>query len=172
VRNPLHHSGVPIDSEMRELIRRARLMDELLEDGVNVALPTGACEIDMLAYVDSRTAPRTIVSVPIKVASFSSDALSSNLEIARTSGLLIALVWGISNPELVRTFAFTPAELTVVKMIEIIERASATRSGESPNQACTPDAILQNALEPFAMSPGKWRKKIIAALEDKSIAGA
>jgi hypothetical protein len=166
VRNPLHHSGVPIESEMLELMRRARLMDELVEDGVNVALPTGACEIDMLAYVDSRTASRTIVSVPIKVASFCSDALSSNLEAARTSGLLIALVWGISNPELVRTFAFTPAELTVVKMIEIMERANAARSGKRHDQACMPEAVLQNALEPFAMFPGKWRGKIIAALQD------
>src|ERR1700680_5070471 len=126
--------GVQMESEMLEMVGRARLMDELLQDGVNVALPMGACEIDMLAYVDSRTTPCRIVSVPIKVASFCCDALSSNLEAARASGLLIALVWGISNPEHVRTFAFTPAELTVVKMIEIIERASAARSGEPPDQ--------------------------------------
>jgi hypothetical protein len=161
-----------VQSEMLELVGRARLMDELLEDGVNVALPMGACEIDMLAYVDSRTAACRIVSVPIKVASFCSDALSSNLDATRASGLLIALVWGISNPEHVRTFAFTPAELTVVKMIEMIGRANAARSAEPPDQACTRETVLQNALEPFAMSPGKWRKKIIAILEDRSISSA
>jgi hypothetical protein len=152
---------------MLELVGRARLMDELLEDGVNVALPMSACEIDMLAYVDSRTAAGRMVSVPIKIATCCADALSSNLEAARAPGLLIALVWGISNPEHLRTFALTPAELTVVKMIEIIERAGAARSGESPDQARTREAVLQNALEPFAMSPGKWRQKIIAILEDK-----
>src|ERR1700730_11601211 len=147
VTNLRHHSGMQVQSEMLELVGRARLMDELLEDGVNVALPMGACEIDMLAYVDSRAAACRIVSVPIKVASFCSDALSSNLEAARASGLLIALVWGLSNPEHARTFAFTPAELTVMKMIEIIERANAARSGQRPDQACTPQAVLQNAFE-------------------------
>jgi hypothetical protein len=161
-----------MESEMLELVGRARLMDELLEDGVNVAVPMGACEMDILAYLDSGTAACRIVSVPIKVASFCSDALSSNLWAARASGLLIALVWDISNPEHVRTFAFTPAELTVVKMIEVIQRASAARSGERPDQACTREAVLQNALEPFAMSPGKWRKKLIAILEDKSTQSA
>jgi hypothetical protein len=145
-----------MDSEMLELARRARLMDQLLEDGVNIALPMGACEIDMLAYVNSRTGACRMESVPISVASFCSDALSSNLETARASGLLIALVWGTGNPEDIRTFAFTPAELTLVKMIQIIG----------------PGAVLQNALEPFAMSPGKWRKKINAILEDKSIANS
>jgi hypothetical protein len=154
---------------MMDLVGLARLMNELLEDGVNVALPRGACEIDMLAYVDSRAAECTIASVPIKVTSCCSDALASNLEAARASGLLIALVWGISNSEHARTFAFTPAELTVVKMIAIIGRTSAARSGEPADPACTPEAVLQNALEPFAMSPGKWRKKIVAILEDKSI---
>ena len=155
---------------MLDLVGRARLMDELLEEGVNVVLPTGASEIDMLAYVDSRTAACTIVSVPIKVTSFCSDALSSNLEAARASGILIMLVWGVSNPEHVRTFAFTPAELTVMKMIGIIGRTGAAGSGEPADQRRTPEAVLQNALERFAMSPGKWREKIVAILEDKPIA--
>jgi hypothetical protein len=159
-----------MDSEMLELARRARLMDQLLEDGVNVALPMGACEIDMIAYVNSRTGACRMVSVPINVASFCSDALASNLEAARASGLLVALVWGIANPEDVRTFALTPAELTVVKMIEIIGRANAARSGEPPDQACTPEAVLHKALAPFAMSPGKWREKINTILEDKPLA--
>jgi hypothetical protein len=161
-----------MDSEMLELARRARLMDQLLEDGVNIALPMGACEIDMLAYVNSRTGACRMASVPISVASFCSDALSSNLEAARASGLLIALVWGTGNPEDIRTFAFTPAELTLVKMIEIIGRANAARSGDPRDQARMPGTVLQSALEPFAMSPGKWRKKINAILDDKSIANS
>lgn len=46
--------------------RRARVMDELTEEGVNVALPVGACDMDMLAFVVSSTPARTLVSVPIK----------------------------------------------------------------------------------------------------------
>jgi hypothetical protein len=166
-----HPSGMRMESEMQQLLGRSRVMDELLEDGVNVAVTVGVGEIDMFAYVDSRTAACRIVSVPIKIASFCSDALSSNLEASRASGLLIALVWGASDPDQVRTFAFTPAELTVVKMIEIIERGGAARSGEPPNEAYSPEAAL-NVLEPFAMSAGKWREKISAILADKPISSA
>jgi hypothetical protein len=34
-------------------------MDELMEDGVYIALPIAAREIDMLAFVDSRTVAST-----------------------------------------------------------------------------------------------------------------
>jgi hypothetical protein len=158
--------------ETRELMGRARLIDELREDGVNVAFPTCAGEIDLLAYVDSRIAACTVVSVPIKIVSFRSDASSSNLDAARASGLLIALVWDISNPAHVRTFALTRADIIVVKMIEIIERAASARFGELPDRAITPEAVLRRALEPFAMFPGKWREKIAAILEAESISSA
>jgi hypothetical protein len=167
LKNLRHRLDERVESERLEFARRARLMDELLEEGVNVALPMGECAIDMLAYVNSRTDACTVVSVPIKIVSFSSDALSINLERARASGLLIALVRQIGKPEQVRTFAFTPAELTVVKMIAMCARGNSARVGESPSHARTPQSILQNALEPFAISPGEWRKKIATIVADK-----
>jgi hypothetical protein len=65
-----HFPNVRIQSEMLEVAGRARLMDELTEDGVHIALPIAACEIDMLAFVDSRTGAATLVSVPINIVSF------------------------------------------------------------------------------------------------------
>lgn len=62
---------------MLELAERARLLDELMEYGVSVALPIAACEFDMLASVDSRTEASTVVSVPINIESSGVDALWS-----------------------------------------------------------------------------------------------
>jgi hypothetical protein len=167
-----HFPNVRATSEMLELAGRARLMDELMEDGVSVALPIAACEFDMLAFVDSRTEASVLVSVPINIVSFGVDALWSNLKAARTSGLLIARVWEISNPEQVRTFALTPAELTVLKMIQMIERACPVRASRAPDPSCAREAVAHKALEPFAMARGKWRKKIVAILENESISTA
>jgi hypothetical protein len=38
--------------------------------------------------------------------------------------------WTISDSQQVRAFAFTPAELTVLKMIEIMERAKSVGSDD------------------------------------------
>src|ERR1700690_1346162 len=83
-----------MNAELRELMSRARLTDELLEDGVNVALPINACEMDMLAYVNSTTVSCRMLSVPIRVASFPSPSLQKTLEATRATGVLIVLVWG------------------------------------------------------------------------------
>jgi hypothetical protein len=37
--------------EVLKLAACARVMDELMAEGVDVALPVGACDIDMLAFV-------------------------------------------------------------------------------------------------------------------------
>jgi hypothetical protein len=172
LKNHVHFPNGRIKSEMLESAGRARLMDELMEDGVHVALPIAACEIDMLAFVDSRSEASTLLSVPVNIVSFGFDELWSNLKAARTWGLLIALVWEPSSPEQVRTFALTAAELTVIKMIQVIERARPVRSNRAPDPSCAPEAVVHKALEPFAMVPGKWREKIVDILENNPISTA
>jgi len=92
------------------------------------------------------------------------DELSKTLESARTSGLVIACVWDGLNSEAVRTFAFTPLELTVVKMLALIKRANAARACGNVEPAFAQDAAFQEAMKPFSMLPGQWRKKIATML--------
>jgi hypothetical protein len=54
LKNHADFPNVRIESAMLELAGHARLMHELMEDGVYVALPIAACEIDMLTLVDPR----------------------------------------------------------------------------------------------------------------------
>jgi hypothetical protein len=163
---------VHAESALRQAADHARLMDELLREGVNVALPMHSDDIDMLLYVKSGSAACTIVSVPINVVSCRSDGLSRHLRGASAAGLLVVIVSSIDRLQRIRNFALTPAELTVMKMIETIGRAAASRPGDSPNDAQTQEATLQNALEPFAMTPGKWRRKIADFLQASPLSSA
>jgi hypothetical protein len=149
---------VPCERVALEMFKRAacsRLKGELLKDGIKIARPSGARELDMLASVDPRDDTPN-VWVPIKVLAVGADELASNLEHTKTPGLVIAMVWHGSNLEDIRTFAFTPAELIVVKMIALITRENATRARET---------TLERAMEPFTMCPGQWRTKITTMLE-------
>jgi hypothetical protein len=76
---------------------RAHVIDELMAEAINVALPVGACDIDILAFLESRTEPCGLVSVPIQIVVSRGDALSRNLQAARVLGVLVALVWDIGG---------------------------------------------------------------------------
>jgi hypothetical protein len=160
--------GVQFEVEMVERAAHARLVDEMRNDGVKVVLPIGARAIDMLASVESGDGARPNVWVPLTVVAVRADGLSSHLQGARVPGLLIALVWHIGKPGAVRTFAFTPAELTVVKMIALIQCKRALSVAETVDPTCTRQTVLRRAIEPFAISPGQWRKKLVLMLEDNA----
>jgi hypothetical protein len=132
-----------------------RLKGELSRHGIRTVWPTGTRELDLLASVESGDAGFD-TWVPIKVLAVGADELATSLEGTRAPGLVIALVWNGLNPADFRTFALTPAELIVVKMIAVIGRG---------NAACAQETTLQQAMEPFAMLPGEWRRKIETMLE-------
>jgi hypothetical protein len=142
----------------------SRVKAELLKDGIEVASPICARELDMLASADACDAGRARVWIPIKVLAVRADELSRNLASARASGLVIARVWNGLSSEAVRTFAFTPPELTVAKMIALIKHANATRVTKDVDPAFAQATALQEAMEPFTMLPGQWRKKIATML--------
>jgi hypothetical protein len=148
--------------EMLKMVARARVMDELMAEGLDVALPVGTCDIDMLALVESQTAPCGLVSVPIQVVALHGDGLSRHLEATRMSGMLIALVWDVGRSAPIRSFAFSSAELILVKMIDLMSGADAERACVEAGPARAREAVLRKAIEPFAMSPGNWRKKLTA----------
>jgi hypothetical protein len=140
---------------------RAHVIDELMAEAVNVALPVGASDIDILAFLESRTEPCGLV-VPIQIVVSRSDALSRNLQDAQALGMLVALVWDIGELAPIRSFALTPAELTLVKMIDLMDGVQAARAcaGAQSGRARR-ETILRNAMKPFAMSRGEWRKKLM-----------
>lgn len=153
------------NQEMFELAARARLMEELTGDGVTVAVPIGGGEIDMLASLEAPNPGSSDGWIPIKVLATSADRLGNQLEGTRVPGLLVMLISGSGNFEPVQTFALTSAELTVARMVALIARNSAESDCYTSAAGRITDGIFKHALEPFAISPGQWRQKLMAALE-------
>ena len=137
----------------------SRLRDELLGEGINVALAIGSRELDLIASLELSDEKRSSTWIPIKVVAVDADELLARLEDVRPVGLVIALVSMSGGTAAPQAFAFTPTELIVVKMIALIERGRAPRAGRvtaSRAQRTT----LGNAIEPFAIAAGQWRTKL------------
>lgn len=149
----------PMD-EMLKRAARAHVIEELMAEAINVALPVGVCDIDMLAFLESHTKPCGLLSVPIRVVVSCQDGLLRYLRSARASGMLVALVWEVGEPAPIRSFALTSAELTLVKMIALMGGARAASADPELGRE-RQETILQNVIKPFAMSRGRWRRKLI-----------
>jgi hypothetical protein len=155
-----------MELEMLEVVARTWLMDVLQNDGVKLALPVSDGETNMLASIESQSARG--VWMPLRVIASYSVALPGRFEKVVTPGLLVAIVLDNVNPTIsrsYRTFALTPAELAVVKLVALIARKGASRAAS----ADASEQALQNALEPFVISPWQWRKKFITLLKDHSL---
>jgi hypothetical protein len=143
-----------LNAHTSRLRERAHLVDDLLRDGIHVALPIGARDIDLLAYIETDGPSCPIASIPIKIAPSGIADLSNDLETEKSRGLLIAFT-PAKGGHSARTLAFTRADLFYIRMVGIMRRVNPALLGEDPDVLAT-----------FAMSPGMWRKKIISVLED------
>lgn len=158
---------------MLEVVARTYLMDVLQHDGIKIALPISDGEMDMLASIESRATPG--IWIPLRVIAAHADALPGRFEKVLAPGLLVAIVLDRVNPNTsrtYRTFALTPAELTVVRMVALIARKGAPRAACAVDEGRTIHHVLQNALEPFSISPGQWRRKFMTLLKDHSLSRA
>jgi hypothetical protein len=120
---------------MLRLAACARLKDELLREGIGVAMPIGYRELDLLASVGSSDHVRPSAWIPIKVVAVHADELNASLENLKASGLVIALVCERGTPDAIRAYAFTPAELIIANMIALTQRQRDLRPGKRDDAA-------------------------------------
>jgi hypothetical protein len=145
---------------------RAHVIDELTAEAIATALPADFSGIDVLAFVESRTERCGLVPVPIRIVVSRGEGLLRCLQGARALGMLVALVWEVGEPAPTRSFALTAAELTLVKMIALMNGAHAAPvSAGAELVGARRETIPRNAIEPFAMSRGQWRKKLMGCVE-------
>ena len=150
---------------MSMLAACSRLREELLGEGINVALAIGSRELDLIASLELSDDKRPSTWIPIKVVAVDADELIARLEDVRPAGLVIALVSMRGESAAPQAFAFTPTELIVVKMIALIERRRAPQVERvTPSRAR--ETTLGNAIEPFAIAAGQWRTKLSTMIKD------
>ena len=150
-------------NEMLKLAANARIMDELAAEGLNVALPLEASDIDIVAIIESPSDPRRFAFVPIHIVMSQRDKIATALRAACIAEGLTALVWDLGKGMAVQSFALTSAELTAIKGMKRIDGTEPKLAGRYDETRCQDvrETVLYNAIKPFAMAPGRWRKKLL-----------
>lgn len=145
-----------MDSQLVELVGRQRLITELLRADLEVAIPMRDRGIDLIVYADLNVASFRAVPIQMKAASDSSFAVDQKY--SKFPNLLIAYVWYLQDPDRAVTYALSyPEALQVATQMGY----TATKSWESGIYTTTrPSQRLLELLEPFRMTPDKWRLRI------------
>lgn len=148
----------PGDSQKVELLGRNRLIDELLRDNLEVALPVRDRGIDLIAYADLSENVSTYVARPIQMKAAWKQAFAIDRKYEKFPGLIIAYVWNLSRPMEAVTYAMNYREsFSIAEQMGWTRTASWERGSYASN---APGKRLLELLEPFKMTAGSWWKLV------------
>lgn len=151
------------DSQVVELLGRNRLIDELLQAGLEIALPMRDRGIDLIAYVELAATVETFTACPIQMKASSRPAFGLHSKYRRVRNLIIAHVWYVQGGEESISFATTYDEaLSVADSMGWTSTPSWKSGAYSTSH---PSKRLRDLLEPFRMTPAKWRAKVVQIQE-------
>ena len=152
----------PGDTQKVELLGRNRLIDELLRDDLEVALPVRDRGIDLIAYADLISATATYVARPIQMKAAWTRSFVIDQRYAKFPDLLLAYVWHLDDRQRAITYALSYEEaLAVAGEFPWLRSASWERGAYSTS---SPSAKLVRLLEPYRMGPGSWRQRILGSV--------
>jgi hypothetical protein len=144
-----------LDSQQTEIIGRNFLVNELLRAGLEVARPERDHGVDLLVYLEDPWVAR-----PIQLKAATGAVFSIDAKYARLPDLLIAFVWYAGRAGEEEALALTYAEvLDVADKLGWTETASCLEGRKYANTR--PGARVRELLEPYRMSPDRWRGKML-----------
>jgi hypothetical protein len=153
-----------MDAQVIEIIGRNWLINQLVQAGLEVALPVRDRGVDLIAYADrdSRLAAFKACPIQMKAASVASFGISRRYE--RFPNLLLAYVWYIADPKQTVAYALTHEE--TVDLADGLGWTQ-TRSWIEKNSYSTtaPNAELTARLQPYKMTPATWWAKVTRSIE-------
>ena len=149
-----------MDSQVVELIGRNRLINELLRSGLEVAIPERDRGVDLIAYVDLESDVNTFIAKPIQMKASSVEHFSIFSKYAKFHDLILAFVWHLEDPARPVTYALTyPEAVAIGDEMEWTKTSSWKDQGGYSSQR--PSKRLVEMLQPHAMSPEAWWKKVV-----------
>ena len=147
-----------IDSQVVELLGRNRLVDELLRDGLEVALPLRDRGIDLITYADIGEDITAFAARPIQMKAASGESFSLDRKYRVFPGLILAYVWNVVGARETVTYALTYAEALAVADEMGYTKTDSWRKGRYD---CTRvSGRLLELLETHRMTPGRWRQLV------------
>ncbi|MFY9909844.1 MAG: hypothetical protein WAK56_08385 [Candidatus Sulfotelmatobacter sp.] len=156
------------DTQVVELLGRARLCQELLNAGLELAEPMRDRGVDLIAYADRSDGGFRARPLQMKVSSRSAFGIHRKYE--RTADLILVFVWYIEEPSRAVTYALTYAEAVEVATAMRWTETESWRKGSYSTSA--PSAELINLLERFRTSPERWKELIVGRQVSAAAGGA
>ena len=148
-----------LDAQTVELLGRSRLMSELFNAGLEVALPLRDRGIDLIAFAELRTKVDQFIACPIQMKAASASSFFVHRKYSRIRNLILAYVWHVGDPARATTYALTYREA-----VRILCRMgfAKTRSWKNAGYGVTrPSRKLLALLEPYKMTSEKWWRLIM-----------
>ncbi len=148
-----------MDTQIVELVGRHHLTDELLFAGLEVATPVRDRGVDLIAYADIDEHLTEFAAFPIQMKAATNRSFGLAQKYERVHNLLIAYIWHVGDSSQRVTYA-----LTYHEAFKIAEELGWTRTQSWRRRRAyvttKPSAKIVSLLEPYRMTPKKWRKKI------------
>lgn len=143
-----------MDAQVVELLGRNRLVSDLLQAGLEVALPLRDRGVDLVAYADLGRDVGRFVARPIQMKASLRSGFSVDRKYARIRDLLIAYVWFLDDPARSVVYALTyPQAIKVARRMGYTKTAS-WRRGTYVNTRPSPQLV--SLLRAYKMTPGGW----------------
>jgi hypothetical protein len=156
-----------MDSQLVELAGRNWLTYQLLSAGLEVARPERDRGIDLIAYLDIDETVGEFVACPIQMKASTNRDFSIYSKYGKFPRLILAYVWHIGEPNQTISYALTSGEA-----FQIAERKGYTKSptwqDEGRYNNTKPGEEVLQLMEPYKMTPTRWRSKILECLRDVS----
>jgi hypothetical protein len=141
------------------LLGRQRLIAELLQADLEIALPVRDRGIDLIAYADLETQVSQFVACPIQLKAAVGSCFSIDRKYAKFPNLLIAYVWYVEDVARAVTYATTYQEA-----LDIADAMGYTKTvswNRGLYVVTKPSPELVRRLEPQRMTPEAWKGKVL-----------
>ncbi|MCI0723822.1 MAG: hypothetical protein L0338_33420 [Acidobacteria bacterium] len=139
---------------MVELLGRNRLVNDLLQAGLEVALPLRDRGVDLIAYADLSGTVRRFVARPIQMKASLKSSFAIDRKYARIRDLLIAYVWHLEEPAKAAVYVLTYPQAVAVAAKMGYTRTASWRRGRYVNTR--PSPRLTALLERSKVSGKTW----------------
>ena len=145
-----------MDKQIVELLGRNRLVDEILCADFEVALPIRDRGIDLIVYADLGADVKKFISRPVQLKTYSKCGFRVDRKYEKIRDLLMAYVW-LSESS---TYVCSVEESVIVANKMEWTKNPSWEKGQSWTTT-SPGKKLRSLLEPFRMTPEKWRQKLL-----------
>ncbi|MEO6754560.1 MAG: hypothetical protein ABIP85_22520 [Chthoniobacteraceae bacterium] len=150
-----------MDTQIVELIGRNHLTSELLRAGLEVAAPVRDRGVDLIAYDERKHEFFVACPIQMKAAMKRSFSVATKYEPVRN--LIIAYVWHLEDESQRVTYALTYEEAFSIAKTMGWTRTESWKGGAY--STTHPSAKLVALLDPYRMTPEKWRAKVTRLMD-------